>query len=178
MYHRPSRNWRSPAGTESAYLRVNSLRLIVSPLGRNPHNSVSFPAHTYAARTATAQTSRRFLSPTKKDSFLTVAHTRLRALVVGGHGPDFAIGKATTRGFNQSVLSKHLNPPVRWSYRKLVLWLAVVFLSIGWIVFYINTVTRNSSAVLSPPLILFSGLSAITFLLLLVLFWRHNQSAY
>jgi hypothetical protein len=50
--------------------------------------------------------------------------------------------------------------------------------SIGWIVFYINTVTGNSSAVLSPPLILFSRLSAITFLLLLVLFWMHNQTTY
>ena len=37
----------------------------------------------------------------------------------------------------------------------------VVFLSIGWILFYINAVTRNSSAVLSPPLIPFSGLSAV-----------------
>ena len=110
--------------------------------------------------------------------FYTDAHTRLYAVVVGGSGPDLVIGKATTRGFHQSVMSKQLNPPVKWSYRKLILWWALVFLSIGWIVFYINTVTRNSSAVLSPPLILFSGLSAITFLLLLVLFWRHNQSAY
>ena len=53
-----------------------------------------------------------------------------------------------------------------------------MFLSIGWIVFYINTGTKNSSAVLSPPLILFSGLSAATLLLLLVLFWRHNQFTY
>jgi hypothetical protein len=53
-----------------------------------------------------------------------------------------------------------------------------VFLSIGWIVFYINTITKNSAAVLSPPLTLFALLSAVTFLLLLVLFWRHNQSAY
>ena len=36
----------------------------------NTHNSVSFPAKTCAGRTATAQTSRRFLSPTKKDSFV------------------------------------------------------------------------------------------------------------
>ena len=50
-----------------------------------------------------------------------------------------------------------------------------MFLSIGWIVFYINTIPKNSAAVLSPPLVLWSGLSAITFLLLLVLFWRHNQ---
>jgi len=54
----------------------------------------------------------------------------------------------------------------------------VVFLSIGWIVFYINAITRNSAAVLSPPLVLWSGLSAVTFLLLLVLVWRHNQTTY
>jgi NADH:ubiquinone oxidoreductase subunit 3 (subunit A) len=51
----------------------------------------------------------------------------------------------------------------------------VVFLSIGWIVFYINTITKNSAAVLSPPLTLFAFLSAATFLLLLVLAWGQNQ---
>src|SRR5215469_3212058 len=110
--------------------------------------------------------------------FCTVAHTRFRAVVVGGHGPDFVIGKATTRGFHQSVLSKQLKPPVKWSYRKLILWWALVFLSIGWIVAYINTITKNSAAVLSPPLTLFAWLSAVTLLLLLVLFWRHHQSTY
>src|SRR5438552_1338828 len=53
-----------------------------------------------------------------------------------------------------------------------------MFLSIGWIILYIKTITRNSPAVFSPPLILFSLLSAATFLLLLVLYWRHNQFAY
>ena len=110
--------------------------------------------------------------------FCTDAHTRLRAVVIGGRGPDFVIGKATTRGFHQSVLSKQLNPPVKWSYRKLILWWALVFLSIGWIVFYMNTGAKNSAAVLSPPLTLFALLSAATFLLLLVLFWRHNQTTY
>ena len=110
--------------------------------------------------------------------FYTAARTRLRAVGVGGGAPDFIIAKATTRGFHQSLLSKQLTPPVKWSYRKLTLWWVVVFLSIGWIVFYINTVTKGSSAVLSAPLVLFSGLSAVTFLLLLVLCWRHNQSAY
>ena len=65
-----------------------------------------------------------------------------------------------------------------WSYRKLILWWALAFLSIGWIVFYINTGPKNSSAVLLPQLILFSELSAVTFLLLLVLFWRHNQTTH
>ncbi len=68
--------------------------------------------------------------------FYTAARTRLRAVGVGSCGPDFVIGKATTRGFHQSVLSKQLTPPVKWSYRKLILWWVVVFLSIGWIVFY------------------------------------------
>ena len=48
----------------------------------------------------------------------------------------------------------------------------------GWIVFYINTITKNSAAVWSPPLTLFTLLSIATFLMLLVLFWRHNQTTY
>jgi len=54
--------------------------------------------------------------------FCTVAHTRFSAVAVGSHGPDLVIGKATTQGFHQSILSKRLNPPVKWSYRKLILW--------------------------------------------------------
>jgi len=80
--------------------------------------------------------------------FCTVAHTRFGAVAVGGHGSDFVIGKATTRGFQQSVLSKQLGPPVKWLYRKLILWWALRFLSIGWIVSYTNTITKNSAAVL------------------------------
>jgi hypothetical protein len=41
----------------------------------------------------------------------------------------------------------------------------------------LSATAPNSAAVLSPPLILFSELSAVMFLLLLVLFWRHNQTA-
>jgi hypothetical protein len=67
---------------------------------------------------------------------------------------------------------------VKWSYRKLTLWWALVFVSIGWIVFDISTDTGSSSAVLSSPLTLFALLSAATLLLLLVLFWRHNQTTY
>ena len=81
--------------------------------------------------------------------FCTVAHTRFSAVAAGGHGPGLIIGKATTRGLHQSVLSKRLKPPVKWSYRKLIRWWVVVSLSIGWIVFYINTITKKSAAVLS-----------------------------
>src|SRR5215472_17183059 len=114
----------------------------------------------------------------QKGRSCTVAHTRLSAVGVGGGGPDFVIGKGTTRALHQSVLSKQLNPPVKWSYRKLVLWWAVVFLSIGWIVSYTNTITKNSVAVLSPPLTVFALLSTATLLLSLVLFWRHNHTTH
>ena len=63
---------------------------------------------------------------------------------------------------------------MKWSYRKLIRWWVVLFLSIGWIVFYINTIAKNSAAVLSPPLTLFALLSVATLLLLRVLFWRHH----
>ena len=70
----------------------------------------------------------------EEGTFYTDAHTRLSAVVAGGTGSGLIIGKATTRGLHQSVLSKRLKPPVKWSYRKLILWSARAFLSIGWIV--------------------------------------------
>ena len=68
--------------------------------------------------------------------------------------------------------------PVFWVFAGtcdlLILWWALVFLSIGWMVFYINKLRyQKSTAVLSPPLTLFALSSAATLLLLLVLFWRH-----
>ena len=115
----------------------------------------------------------------QEELFCIVAQTRFSAVAAGGHGPDFVIGEATTRGFHQSVLSKRLNPPVKWSYRKLILWWALVFLSIGWIVLYIkHHITKDFAAVLSPPLTLFALLSTATLLLSLVLFWRHNHTTY
>jgi len=108
----------------------------------------------------------------------TVVHTRFRAVAVGGHGPDFGMGKATTRGFHRSVLSKRLNPPVKWSYRKLIFWWVLLSFSIGWMVFYANTVRGNSLTVQSAPLTLAALFSAIIFMVLLLLIWRHNHSTY
>src|SRR5712692_7535730 len=84
------------------------------------------------------------------------ARTRLRAVVVGSGGPDLVVGRATTRGSQQSALSKQLSPPVKWSYLRLTFWSGLVFLCVGWLTFYVNTVTTNSSTVLSPPVTLFA----------------------
>jgi hypothetical protein len=50
--------------------------------------------------------------------------------------------------------------------------------SLDWLDRLLHKRIKNSSAVLSPPLTLFPLLSAATFLLLLVLFWRHNQTTH
>src|ERR1019366_9240957 len=47
--------------------------------------------------------------------------TRLRGVVVGEGGPDVVVGRATTRGIQETEQSKLLSPPTKWSYLKLVL---------------------------------------------------------
>ena len=78
--------------------------------------------------------------------------TRLRGVVVGSDGPDVVVGRATTKGTQQTEISKVLTPPKKWSYVKLFGRSVLVFLSVGWIVFYVHTVRGNSSSVLSLPL--------------------------
>ena len=110
--------------------------------------------------------------------FRADARTRVRAAVVGGNGPDLIVGRATTSGTQQSALSKQLSPPAKWSYLKVGSWSLLAFLSVGWLVFYVNTVTTNSSTVSSPPLTLFALIFAAAFALLLVFVWKHNHSTY
>jgi hypothetical protein len=106
------------------------------------------------------------------------ARTRLSAALVGGNGSDLLVGRATTHASQQSALSKLLTPPAKWSYLKVGSWSVLVFLCLGWLVFYVNTVTTNSSTVSSPPLTFFVLISAASFSLLLVLTWKHNHSTY
>ncbi len=104
--------------------------------------------------------------------------TRLRGFVVGSEGPDIVVGSATTKGTHQTEISKRLSPPKMWSYQKIIRWSVLSFLSLDWLVFYVNTITSNSSVVLSAPLILYGVFSSCIFALTLVLAWRHNHSTY
>ena len=106
------------------------------------------------------------------------ARTRLSAALVGGNGPDLVVGRATTQASQQSTLSKRLSPPAKWSYLKVSSWTLLAFLCLGWLVFYVNTVTTNSSTVSSTPLALFVALSVAIFGLSLFLVWRHNHARY
>jgi len=110
--------------------------------------------------------------------YQTEGRTRLRAVAVGGGGPDLVVGRATARGSQQSAISKQLSPPVRWSYGRLVFWSGLVFVCGGWLVFYVNTVTTKFSTVSSPALTIFGLISAASFALVAFLVWRHNHFTY
>jgi hypothetical protein len=88
------------------------------------------------------------------------------------------VGRATTKGIQQTEISKALNPPTKWSYVNLFGWSALVFLSVGWIVFYVNTITKNSSSVSSAPLTIYTELSAGIFLAFVLVYWKHNHYTY
>ena len=103
------------------------------------------------------------------------ARTRLSAALVGGGGPDLLVGRATTQASHQSSLSKQLSPPTKWSYLKVGSWSVLAFLSVGWLVFYVNTVATNSSTVSSFPVTFFTLISAAIFAFLLFLVWKHNK---
>lgn len=114
----------------------------------------------------------------EEGAFRTEAQTRMRAAVVGGSGADLIVGRASTRASHQSALSKRLNPPVRWSYRKLVFWSVVVFVCGGWLVFYVNTLSKNATTVTSPALTGYALTGAVVFAVVLAFVVRHNHSVY
>ena len=104
--------------------------------------------------------------------------TRLRGVVVGSDGPDVVVGRATTKGMHQTEISKTLSPPKKWSYLKLLGWSVLIFLSFGWVVFYVNAITKNSSSVSSVPLTIYTVLSAGVFVALIIVYWKHNHYTY
>ena len=110
--------------------------------------------------------------------YRTDARTHLSAALVGGNGPDLVVGRASTQASHQSGLSKQLSPPTKWSYLKVGSWSVLASLCVGWLVFYVNTVTTNSSTESSRPLTFFALIFAASFTLLLFVVWKHNHSTY
>jgi hypothetical protein len=110
--------------------------------------------------------------------FRTDARTRLSAVFVGSAGPDLMVGRATTRAFHQSALSKRLSPPAKWSYLKVGSWSVLAFLCVGWIVFYVNIVTTHTTTGVSAPVALFGLIAGGTFVLLQYFVWKRNHSTY
>jgi len=110
--------------------------------------------------------------------FRNEGRTRLRAVAVGSGGPDLVAGRATTRTTHQTALSKRLAPPVKWPYLKVIFWSVLGFLTVGWLVFYVNTITTKAETVVSTPVILFALISVPIVVVLLLVIWRHNHLTY
>jgi hypothetical protein len=110
--------------------------------------------------------------------YRTDSRARLSAVLIGVNGPDLVVGQATTRGTEQSALSKKLSPPVKWLYLKVIFWSVLLFLCCGWLVFYVYAVTTNASTVLSPPVTRFALIFVAAFVVILFLLRRHNHSNY
>jgi hypothetical protein len=108
--------------------------------------------------------------------FQVDTRTRLRGVVVGDRGPSIVVGRATTRGIQQTELSKHLSPPAKWSYKKLVLWSAIVSFFAS--VVYVRSVMSGPAPASSLPVTLYAVLAPSAFIVLVALFWRHNHSTY
>lgn len=108
--------------------------------------------------------------------FSVNTRSRLRGVVVGAGGPDVVVGRATTRGVQQSDLSKKLSPPTKWSYGKLVLWsLGISFVAL---VVYVRSVMSHPGPASSLPVTMYAVVFSVVLAVLLAATWRHNHSTY
>ncbi len=112
----------------------------------------------------------------QEGTYHIAARSKIRGLLFAGGGPGILVGRLTTRGSQQSALSKHLSPPSKWSYVKLVLWSGVVTLIA--LVVYVQHVMSSPVPASSLPVKLYVVFAPIVLLLLLGIVWRHNHSAY
>jgi hypothetical protein len=114
----------------------------------------------------------------QEGAFRTEGQNRILAAVIGGSGADVLVGKSSTRTSRQSALSKRLSPPMRWSYRRLVFWSALIVTSGGWLVFYINTIATKTTSLSSSPLSGYVLTAGVILGFVLALALRHNHSVY
>jgi hypothetical protein len=108
--------------------------------------------------------------------FSVNTNSRLRGVVVGAGGPDVVIGRATTRGVQQSDLSRKLDPPTKWFYRKLLLW--SVAISLVGLVVYVRSVMSQPGPASTLPVSLYAITFPVVLAILLAFVWRHNHSSY
>jgi hypothetical protein len=102
--------------------------------------------------------------------------TRMLGFLFASGGPAVAVGRAITRGVQQSALSKSLAPPTKWSYLKLILWSAAI--SFVALVAYVRLVMTSPPPVSSLPVKIYVAVAPLAFLFLFASIWRHNHSTY
>ena len=112
----------------------------------------------------------------QEGSYRIETRSRIRGLLFAGGGPGILVGRTSTRGSQQSALSKRLSPPTKWSYVKLVGWSGVVTLIA--LVIYVRHVMSSAVPASSLPVKLYVIFAPVVLLLLVGSVWRHNHSTY
>ena len=102
--------------------------------------------------------------------------TRMGGFVLGQNGPGLFIGRGKARGVQQTGLSTALNPPSKWSYIRLAGWAFAV--SCASLLAYIVFASASTPPVSTLPVKLYVFLAPVAFVVLTVLFWRHNHLVY
>jgi hypothetical protein len=102
--------------------------------------------------------------------------TRITGFLLGAVGPEVFAGRARTKGFHQSGISRLLNPPVKWAYRKLALWSGA--LSLLALFTYVIHANSTPPPVSSLPVKLHVVHAPIALAPVAVIFWRHNRITY
>lgn len=104
------------------------------------------------------------------------ARTRVRCVVFGTDGPDLIFGHANTAGILQTQLSKDSQPPAKWSYLKLLGWLAFGLLVA--LVAYVHEVMGGSGTISSLLVSMYVVALCCLIFFVVGLFWRHNHLVY
>src|SRR5713226_8111405 len=112
----------------------------------------------------------------QEGTYHIAARSKMRGLLFAGGGPGILVGRTSTRGSQQSALSKRLSPPTKWSYVKLVGWSGVVTLIA--LVIYVQHVMSSPVPASSLPVKLYVIFAPIVLLLFIGTVWRHNHSIY
>ena len=102
--------------------------------------------------------------------------TRLTAVLIGSGGPDMVAGRARTKGFRQTELSRILSPPRKWSYLKLVLWSGTF--TLGALVAYVNHVMASPPPVSALPVEIYAVVFSAAIVVVGCLFLKHNHGTY
>src|SRR5258706_2044992 len=102
--------------------------------------------------------------------------TRLGGFVLGLNGPGLFVGRAKTRGVQQTDLSTALNPPSKWSYIRLAGWAFAV--SCASLLAYIVFASASTPPVSTLPVKLYVFLAPVAFLFVAFATWRHNHLVY
>ena len=104
------------------------------------------------------------------------SRSQRHGFLFGAGGLGLFGGRTATQGVRQTELSQTLRPPLKWSYRKLVLRTALT--TAAAFIAYVIFVIVSTPPVSTLPMKLYVFSAPLVFLCLALSIWRHNHSVY